>query len=299
MEPLRLLWGWGAAPLVVIVVAMAALLSWPVGGQPAHWQRVGRDWGDSRTESAARSGGHGLHVADSHAREWQYLQQTVTVNGGDSVHASAWVRAASPGGAAQLVLNDDRGTWLSDTAEIAEEWTRLTVNGVLADEAESVRLAVVPGTWLATGTGELDVDDVSLAVDGIEVLVNGGAESPRRLGSLLVSGAARYTDIWRVARHAAVGLSDPVTSAARTWRAVDFLFRSYWGGFGWLTVWPPTPIPQGRYLLTAVVPLFLPAVALADRIARGRGPLALCGLALTLDLLLVVWVIWPSFRLQL
>ncbi|MFN2250632.1 MAG: hypothetical protein ACK2UL_01835 [Anaerolineae bacterium] len=355
----------GALAAAAIALA-AASLWWPMEGAPAGWDRVGRSWGDARSVAAARTGDHGFSVADEQAREWQYLAQSVPVDGGGTVRASAWARSAAhqangaSGAVAQLVVSDDRGTWLAVAAPLDTSWRRLVVTGTLADGARAARLAIVPGAGSESDLGALHADDLSLVIDGTERLSNPGAERPRRLALALSSGIGRYTDAARVLRAAAMGATDPLASAARAARSGAFMFRSYWGGFGWLTVWPPRAvywaaalltglaaagclaallapdrlardereaavlralavatllavtvtalgstagrgivgIPQGRYLLTALVPLLAPAVALTRRVAPRWGVLAVCLLGFAIDTYLTVWVIWPAYRLD-
>jgi len=154
------------------------------------------------------------------------------------------------------------------------------------------------------------------------------------------------------------GLADPAATLRRAARGLAFTWRSFWGGFGWLAIWPgtlyyalaaamsaiaaaavligllaprrlvddpaaagtlrvcavaavvavaiavagslagagPDRQPQGRYLLPALVPLALLAVALSDRLAPRRGPWALAAGMFALDLWAVLGVMWPAFR---
>jgi hypothetical protein len=342
-------------------VALAALLvivlGRPIADQAAAWHRAGTSWGPERAP-AGRSGGFAFRIVDDQAAGWQYLEQSVAAPGPAEVMATAWLRTARPGTRAQLVLSDDRGTWLGQTVELADAWTPVHVSGRSAAGASRLRLAIVPGDGVAAGVGDLLADDVSLRVDGRERLVNGGAEGPRRLGAQLAAGALRYADAARLAATLPGGLADPPRTLARSAGGLAFLARSFWGGFGWATIWPGRPygltaglltlvvlagvlqslvrpaslvtdpgaarllrwcavavllavavatfgslagagpdrLPQGRYLVAALVPLALPAVALAARLAPRWGPFGLAAWALGLDLIALFAVIWPAFR---
>jgi hypothetical protein len=340
------------------LLAIAAM--WPVDELAASWRRAGRPWGAYRASEAARGLGHGLRVVDEQVREWQYLEQRVSVSGGEPFEASVWLRAAPPGtsGEAQLAVSDDSGTWTSSVVDLTDVWQHVTLEGRLAPEARQARLALVPGPGSIEDTAAIDADDATFVVAGSERLANGDAETPMRVATVLVTALAAYTDAPRVATAAVAGLADPVESIRRTRRALVFLFRSYWGGYGWLTLWPPLAlyagaavvtgavlgglvlallaparvatspaeaqlarvgaaavcaavvvvllgsvagrgiegIPQGRYLLAAVVPLVLPAVLLLDRLSPRWGVWSLSALVLAMDVIAVTYVIWPGFH---
>jgi hypothetical protein len=372
---------WIGASLAFAILVLAALL-WPLGDRAAAWERAGESWGAERSSAAARSGDYGLRVADFAPDRWQYLEQWVRVDqgsAGQSLTAVAWLRAISEPGAAdtdapraQLVLNDDSSAWAGETVTLGQAWTPVTVTLRLSEGTERVRIALVPGDGTAAGIGGLDADDIvlfSTTASGAEGagqagemgtnrLHNGGAESPRHWGTDLAAGAARYTDLGRLIESVPGGLADPAASLDRTARGLAFTWRSFWGGFGWLAIWPgpvyslaaglltafaavaaalalvaparladdrvtagilrlcavaallclgiavagslaasgPHRLPQGRYLLPALLALALPAVALAERLWPRRGPAALAALALGLDLAALLGVIWPAFR---
>jgi hypothetical protein len=345
---------------VTLVVAVLALVvaRWPLNGRAAGWDRAGPSWGEERTGAAARTGRWVLHAVDPDAAAWRYLEQTVTVTGGRSARAVAWLRSSRHGDRAQLVVNDDVGLWVGQTVLLSPRWRRVTVAGRLAPTATRVRLAIVPGDGTVTGTGVVDADDVQLWVDGVPRLANGGAEEPRRLGRLALAGAWRYADAGRLLTAVPGGLADAGRTLRRAWRGLTFTYQSFWGGFGWLAIWPeggyydlaalltlfallanavalvaptrltadpatavglricaaagllavtiavaglmagapPDRLPQGRYLVAAVVPLALPAVGLADRLARRFGPTVLAASALFLDLTALVHYIWPAYH---
>ncbi len=342
----------GGAALLGLAVAL-----WPVDDRAAGWRRAGREWGAERTTEAAHSGGWGLHLEDASTTEWQYVEQTVPVSGGDNVRSGIWLKSTVPGTRAQLVVNDDGGVWLGATVTLSPQWQLVEVAGRLSMAATRVRLAIVPGNGTAAGMGVLDADDATLLVDDRARLSNGGAEAPRRAGSVLAAGAVRYTDAGRLIAAVPGGFAEPESMLRRARRGLAFSFSSLWGGFGWLTIWPgsiyyliaagialsatlaaalallapdrlaldqagsaglricalaavlavatavggsmagapPDRLPQGRYLLPALVPLTLPAVALAQRLRPKLGPLALAGIALGLDLASVVLYIWPTY----
>lgn len=361
---------WIGASLAFAILALAALL-WPLGNRAAAWKKAGESWGAERSSTAARSGEYGLRVADFAPDRWQYLEQWVRVDqgtAGQSLTAVAWLRAAGEPGAsgtdaprAQLVLNDDLSAWAGETVTLGQAWTPVTVTLRLSEDADRVRIALVPGDGTAAGMGAFDADDVAVVSAGSSAagrLRNGGAEAPRRWGSDLAAGAARYTDIARVLDSVPGGLADPTASLDRAARGLAFTWRSFWGGFGWLAIWPgpiyslaaglltafaavavalalvaparladdrltagilrlcavatllclgiavagslaatgPHRLPQGRYLLPALLALALPAVALAERLWPRRGPAVLGALALGLDLAALLGVIWPAFR---
>jgi hypothetical protein len=267
------------------------------------------------------------------------------------------MRADSVGSVGSLVLTADDGTHLGDTRQLERSWRRLSVAGVLGPGASEARVAVFPGPGDALGTGTLWVDDVSARVDGVERLANGDAESARALGGAVAAWLWRYADVQRLAGALPTALDDPRGTAAEAWRGVFFLYRSTFGGFGWLTIWPgpgydlvagalalfavgaiataalapswladstttqgllrtcgvgaalaaaaaiggsmagwgPDSLPQGRYLLSALVPIGVSAIALADRLAPRLGPWLLAGTAIALDAVLVWREIVPGF----
>ncbi len=375
------------AALGPLLVA-AVVLVWPIQNRPSGWERTGRPWGAERSSSAARTGHWGLHIEDDQPEEWQYLEQTVAVEDGGPIVAGAWLRSDEPGTRAQLVVNDDRGTWLGETTTLDTEWQPVSASGNLAPGARWVRIAIVPGEGTSAGSGALDADDLFLgwqhdaeaahfdyreslaetgrsspyaeaeAAEAANLLSNPGAEAPLRVGSPLLAAALRYTDARRLSGAFARAFSDPSDTASEGWRGIHFLFHSFWGGFGWLTIWPrhnyfnlaavltlfvlsaqlvalvrpralasadAVPealricavasslaigvaviglmagaswerLPQGRYLIAALVPLTVPAVALADRLLPRRGPIALAAYAITLDLAALAEYVWPAYR---
>jgi len=64
---------------------------------------------------------------------------------------------------------------------------------------------------------------------------------------------------------------------------------------GSMAGWGPDSLPQGRYLLAALVPMALPATALAARLWPRAGPWALAAAALALDAVLLARVTLPGF----
>lgn len=346
-----------ALPAAVLLAAGTVIYGWPLTGTAAHWSRTGATWGDVQVAGAGRGGTRALRVVDDRALAWQYLSQETAVEGGEAFFASVWLRAADGEADAALVVNDDAGNWWTHDATLGASWQRLDVRGRIDPAAASVRLALVPGRGTAAGTGAILADDASLLLQGRQRLQNGGGEVSRRLGSIALSRAARYADIQRLVGSAPGGLRDPVGTLRRAWRGLFFSYRSFWGGFGWLMLWPgprydniagalsifaaaaavvamvapgriaATPaaagflrlcalsavaaiavsiagsmagwggdsLPQGRYLLPALVPMALVAIALAEALVPRYGGLVLAGAAIALDLAIVVGVVLPGF----
>lgn len=340
-----------AAVGLAVVAIILVLWTWPQGDQAAGWVREGRTWGAQRVRAAAHSGEWGLRVVDDSPRWWQYLEQTVSLDpgrDGPEVLATAWLRRAAAGPdlvRAQLVVNDDRGSWLGQTVTLGPAWTLVTVRGRLAPTARWVRLAVVPGDGMAAGVGALDADDLALNVDGVTRLVNGGAEAPGRWGAGIGGMLSRYLEVDRLRRAVPGGLVRPLASLRLAGSGLAFMFRTFWGGFGWATIWPGRVVyglaalltgwamlatgialiypggltddpaaaralhwcalasvaalaialvgglagvpagqwPQGRYLVAALVPLWLPAVALAGRTGGRVGLGALIVIAMAIE----------------
>lgn len=357
-----------AAPALLALLALALLAAWPRPELAAGWTRVGRAWGPERRVDAARSGRAGLRITDTDPLAWQYLEQWTEVQAGETLLASAWLRGAS-GGQAQLVLNDDRGHWWSQTLQLDRDWQRAALTLTLPAGSQRLRLALVPGAGDAAGMAQVDADDVHLRRweaapatgarrPGVGI-ANGGAEAPRRLGPDLWRFGLRYTAAQRLIRAMPGALTDPAGSLAAAARGLGFTFASFWGGFGWLRIWPGAGydgaarlltlwallawalaltrprwlaagapetarllrgaavaaglalacalvgsmagtagerLPQGRYLLPALLPLALPALALAERLAPRRGPLLLARTVLVLDLWALLGLIWPAYR---
>jgi hypothetical protein len=353
----------GAVGVMLSAAAIATVAGWPLADQADGWTRVGPSWGAERSAGAARTGGAGLVIADRSATAWQYAEQSVTLAPGAAatgaaVSGSTWLRSDVAGTRAHLVVNDDRGTWLSRVVVLGPEWQPVAVSGHLAAGARWVRLAIVPGAGDVAGTGLIAADDAVLTVDGLPRLVNGGAETPRRLGTVLLRAATAYADLGRIAASLPHGLAQPGNVVVAGARALEFTVRSFWGGFGWLTIWPgplhyrlavglalfvalahaialvapgrlrsdptaasllrasagmavlavgisavgsmagwgPGHLPQGRYLLAALVPLALPPVALSERLRSGTGPWILVLAAVLLDVWANVSYIWVGFR---
>lgn len=366
-----------AAPAVAAAIVLALVLAGPIRGQADGWRVVGMAWGDVRTERAARDGAWGLRIVDASPDGWQYVERVIELGtaSGDAVRqveATAWLRRAPVEAAgeapaalpaperASLVVNDTGGTWLADVVELPSDgaWVRARVSGDVPASTESLRIALVPGDGTVEGIGALDADGMTLSVDGAPVDVNGGAERPVRRGAAWAAWTLSYTAARRILASAASGAAAPEAALDRAASALAFTFRSAWGGFGWLTLWPgaahyavaglvtafavvaaavalfaparlaPDPDrarflrwcaigavlaltiaivgsvagtaahkqPQGRYLIPALLPLALPAAALAERWSPRRGPAVLAALVLGLDLAAIGWVIWPGFQ---
>ena len=377
------------------LLALALLAAWPRPESAAGWNRVGRAWGPERRVDSARSGRAGLRIEDSDPLSWQYLEQWTEVRAGETLLVSAWLREApralteagagppeatspapgaeladaAPGSQAQLVLNDDRGHWWSQTLLLDRRWQRAALTLTLPAGSQRLRLALVPGAGDAAGMARLDADDIRLSRARVAPaagtqspragIANGGAEAPRRLGADLWRVGLRYTATPRLIRALPGALADPAGSLAAARRGLGFAFASFWGGFGWLRIWPGAGydavtrlltlwallawalalarplwlaagaserarvlrgaavaaglalalalvgsmagtagarLPQGRYLLPALLPLALPALALAERLAPRRGPLLLGLTVLALDLWALLGLIWPAYR---
>lgn len=298
LVPLTLGWlawrawrGWQSRPqrsppvvaLAVAVVAAGAAAAWPIGDRPAGWVRVGEPWGAERRADAARSGGWGLRVLDDDPAAWQYLEQWVRLPvGGADVRATAWLRAAggATGGTAQLVVNDDRGTWAGATVALSADWVAVETRLRAAGDARRIRIALVPGAGTAAGLGSVEADDVGLEMTGwpgksmadagtagAPIGLRGGdAEAPRRLGPVVAAAAVRYTAAARLASAVAGGDRDPWGAAGRAWAGLAFAWRSAWGGYGWLAIWPG----PGFTAVAALVTLFA-GLAVAIGLVRPGG----------------------------
>ena len=232
--------------LVIVVAVVSAALS-PRGGQAAGWGVAGASWGDVRSEEARFEGQMGLRVVDEAPRAWQYIEQHVAAKGARQVEASVWMRSAmpsvgpdAPAARASLVVEDGARTWLADLVALPGDgtWVEASVEGQLAPNVETIRIAIVPGDGTVEGVGVLDADRATLVLDGRMVDVNGGAERPNRRGTDWLEGLGRYTAAERLLSATAVGLRDPRGALERGTSALGFTFRSAWGGFGWLTLWP-------------------------------------------------------------
>jgi len=230
----------GASAWTVMALAVfGALALLPLPDRAPGWTVTGEPRGPARARAAARTGVWGIQVVDRRSDGWQYIERSWPVAGGELVEARAWLRA-SGGGRASLALSDDAGTWQATLVDLVPgAWTEVVVVAALPVPARVVRLAIVPGDGSLAGTGAIDIDDASMVIGGRAVLANGGAERPVRVGSTLVRWAAEYANLPRMAAAAGPALSNPAGSLARLWRGLAFAEQSFWGGFGWLKVWPP------------------------------------------------------------
>lgn len=239
------------AVLAVAAAAAGAAAAWPINDRPAGWVRVGEPWGAERRADAARSGGWGLRIVDGDPAAWQYLEQWVPLPaGGADVRATGWLRAAggATAGTAQLVVNDDRGTWSGTTVALSAGWAPVEARLRAAGDARRVRIALVPGDGTAAGRGGVEADDLGLEMTwepgksmadagtaGATIGLRGGdAEAPRRLGPVVAAAAVRYTAAARLAGAVAAGAHDPWGAARRALAGVAFAWRSAWGATaGW------------------------------------------------------------------
>lgn len=255
--------------LALLAGVALALLLWPRGGMPTAWRVVGEGWGAVRSPASARSGSHGLRVIDASAEGWQYLAQWRPTSGGAEATAEGWLRAPE-GGRASLVLSDDAGLHEARLVELAPgRWTRVTLRARLTPDARRVRLAIVPGDGTIGGRGLLDADDLRLRVAGRDVLRGGDAEAPQRRAERALELLAARLAMDRLARALPAALGSPAEAARAAGRGGSFLWRSLWGGFGWLALWPGPPLSAAGSALGAAA---LAALALALTRPRALAP---------------------------
>ncbi len=309
---------------LVALLAAAWIAAWPLADRPAGWDRVGRDWGAERRPEAARSGRLGLRIVDDQPDAWQYLEQWIAVEPGSALRFEAWVRRAGgvagdgrggPEPRAQLVVNSEADDWWGQTVELDRDWQELVVELRVPAGIDRLRVAIVPGAGTAEGMAALDADDLQVTnLDSGRAaeaessaaerptpgdvptprLRNGGAERARRLGDPIWQGVLRYTAAPRLLAATRSGLLDPAGSLATARRGLGFLFDSFWGGFGWLNVWPGGGYYRlARVLTVWVLMAWLVALLRPAWLAGRPGPearaLRLCALAAPIALALAIF----------
>jgi len=195
---------------------------------------------------------------------------------------------------AALVAEDGAGVWLAELVELPRDgsWKRAAVEGLTSPGADRLRIALVPGEGTIGGMGAVHADGLALRLDDRPVPINGGAEQPVRAGGAALAALARYTDAERAVRGVLTGLANPLESLERAGRALEFTFRSAWGGFGWLTVWPGA----GHYASAGLISAWIGASLLVALVSpasleagpRGSRALRLCAVAAVLALALAL-----------
>ena len=136
----------------------------------------------------------------------------------------------------------------------------------LDERTDALRIALVPGDGTLEGIGAIDVDGVSLRLDGRALDINGGAERSTRRGTVWVRALARYTAAERLVDASWTGIGAPGAALERGLDALGFTFMSAWGGFGWLTLWPGA----AHYALAALLTLFASTAVVIALVAPGR-----------------------------
>ncbi len=141
---------------------------------------------------------------------------------------------------ASLVVDGGADVWLAELVDLPADgtWQQVSVRGVIATDLEGIRIAIVPGDGTIGGVGAIDADEVTLRLDGVAMDINGGAETPTRRGTVWVESLMRYTSAERLLHATRAGIKAPGAALERGVSALAFTFRSAWGGYGWLTLWP-------------------------------------------------------------